>query len=199
MSSFVLSMGGALWLCLWYQNWRYWGIVVIGVGMTLAAFTPQPDIMVTGKGNLFAVRDHSGDLVVSDKRASRRARKVWLRRNGQATAQKWSEIDTDNGTEMFLQCDSLSCLYRPPGRPDLIIALVKDPQALQEDCQRTNVVISAVPARFWCRDTELVIDRFDLWRAGGHAIWVGDKGLRVETVADHQGQRPWSKYPPNRK
>ncbi len=37
----------------------------------------------------------------------------------------------------------------------------------------------------------VVIDRFDLWRRGGHAIWLSPEGVRVETVRAHRGERPW--------
>jgi competence protein ComEC len=37
----------------------------------------------------------------------------------------------------------------------------------------------------------VVIDRFDLWRRGGHALWLSPDGVRVETVRAHRGERPW--------
>ena len=37
----------------------------------------------------------------------------------------------------------------------------------------------------------MVIDRFDLWRRGGHALWLSPEGVRVETVRAHRGERPW--------
>ncbi len=199
MSAFVISMGGALWLCLWSQSWRYWGIAALGVGMSVAVIESPPDIKVNEKGTLFAVRDHYGDLVFSDRRSSRRARDIWLRRNGQGASLKWSELDATGKDGNFIRCDSLSCLYRPPHRPELTIALVRNSQALSEDCHRADIVISAVPTRFWCQEPDLVIDRFDLWRAGAHAIWITKDGVRIETVAGVQGQRPWSKYPPKKR
>ncbi len=37
----------------------------------------------------------------------------------------------------------------------------------------------------------MVIDRFDLWRRGGHALWLSPEGVRVETVRAQRGERPW--------
>jgi competence protein ComEC len=192
MSAFVATMVGALWLCLWSQNWRYWGIVMIGLGMWVGIATRQPDILVNAKGTLFAVQDHKNAIVVSSKKAGRRARETWLRRNGQKSAGKWSDLDDG----LLVQCDSLSCVYRPPDRPDLKVAMVKSTAALPEDCQRADIVISAVPTRYWCPETKLVIDRFDLWRAGAHAIWIESDEIIVETVAGHRGRRPWNAQPP---
>ena len=45
---------------------------------------------------------------------------------------------------------------------------------------------------------QLVIDRIDITRAGGYAVWFGDK-LRVETVEGRRGVRPWSVKPPRRR
>jgi competence protein ComEC len=42
-----------------------------------------------------------------------------------------------------------------------------------------------------------VVDRFDLWRRGAHAIYLdGGDGIRVETVRDWRGERPWTGGPP---
>ena len=37
----------------------------------------------------------------------------------------------------------------------------------------------------------LITDRFDLWRKGGHALWLEKGGARVETVNGNRGRRPW--------
>ena len=49
-----------------------------------------------------------------------------------------------------------------------------------------------MPAHRACRTGARVIDRFDLWREGAHAIWLeGDGRVRIETVRARQGERPW--------
>jgi len=62
------------------------------------------------------------------------------------------------------------------------------------------LVVAAVPIRNACRGAHTVIDRFDLWRQGPHAIWLEKGGgIRVETMAARQGDRPWSFHPHPRK
>jgi competence protein ComEC len=61
-----------------------------------------------------------------------------------------------------------------------------------------TIVVSAIPVRGWrgrrCRRAAVVIDRFDLWRRGAHALWLEADGVRVRTVAETSGRRPWSPH-----
>jgi competence protein ComEC len=52
-----------------------------------------------------------------------------------------------------------------------------------------------VPVRGRCRSARVVIDRFDLWRAGAHALWLSDDAVTVESVRDYRGVRPWAPAP----
>ena len=65
------------------------------------------------------------------------------------------------------------------------------PAALAEDCWVADVVISVVPVRRACPARIGVIDRFDLWRDGGAAIWMKENSIRIETVNGARGERPW--------
>ena len=141
-----------------------------------------------------AVRDARGDLVMSSHRVGRRARDIWLRSNGLDHSTTWKVHREREGLEAVLQCDALSCVYRPPHRPELDIALVNSPLALAEDCSRAHILIASVPARR-CRGPTTIIDRFDLWREGPHAIWLINKGAVVKTAAQDQGIRPWAHLP----
>ena len=55
-----------------------------------------------------------------------------------------------------------------------------------------------VPVRAGCRDAALVIDRFDLWRNGGYAVWVSDKQIEITSVRAARGDRLWSALPERR-
>jgi len=46
-----------------------------------------------------------------------------------------------------------------------------------------------VPVAAPCRAP--LIDSARLAREGGHAIWLNRDGLRIESVRDGQGHRPW--------
>ena len=79
-------------------------------------------------------------------------------------------------------------MYRKRGQ---VVALAFGEAALAEDCWVADVVISVVPVRRACPARIGVIDRFDLWRDGGAAIWMKEKSIRIETVNGARGERPW--------
>jgi len=137
-----------------------------------------------------AVRTESGTLAVSSLRAAPFARDVWLRRAGQGSdAVPWPRYGESAGGRLV--CDSLGCTYRAAGR---IVALVRRPEALAEDCRLVDVVVSPEPVRGRC-EAPLVVDRFDLWRGGAHALWLGDRTVTVESVNTRRGDRPWVARP----
>jgi competence protein ComEC len=187
----LVSLGG-LWLCLWRRQWRALGLLPIAAGIATAFFVRTPDILVSEDGKLVAVQAPGGELVLSSARGNRFSRERWLLQAGQEAELPWTmRASGEEPAEErdWLRCDSLGCLYRPHGR---LVAIVFEPEALAEDCARAELVVSAVPARRACRGALRVVDRFDLWREGAHAIWLrGDGGVRIETVRANQGERPW--------
>lgn len=184
----VLVAAGGLWLCLWRRPWRLAGLAAVVAGALTLAVNPPPDVLASGDGRLFAVRTPEGEMLVSSGRARRYDADVWARRSGEKEAQTWPRAGS--AARGRLTCDPLGCIYRARGQS---VALVQDSRALADDCVTATVVISREPIRAGaCAGAPLVIDRFDLWRQGGHAIWLSETGARVETVAARRGQRPWT-------
>ena len=178
---------GGLWLFLWRRSWRFFGFVPIAVGFAGLATVDPPDILVDDRGELLAVRMADGGLAVSSLQVGRFDREIWLRRDGQEEqARKWPEEGVSNDGR--LACDGLGCIYRAGGQ---VVALVREPGALEEDCRVADVVIASVPLRRPCPSARVVVDRFDLWRNGAHALWFEGSGLRVESVNGARGARPW--------
>ncbi len=192
----ALSFGG-LWLCLWAKPWRWLGLVPGLVGAVLWWAAASPDILLSADAKLWAARDPgNGELVLSSRRAGKVTGEIWLRRNGQATSVPLRQVlerDAD-----WLRCDDLGCIYRPDAQTTA--ALVRDPMALSEDCAMSDLVISAVPVRVVCAPSSGVIDRFDVWRHGPHAVWfdrgAGDRGIRIQSVGAWRGARPWTPVRP---
>jgi len=178
---------GGLWLCLWKKSWRLFGIAGPIIGMASLLTVQTPDLLIDAKAKLVAIKGTDGQLSLSTSRASAFTRDMWLRRAAQASAKAWP----DDGLGP-LKCDSLGCLYTNKGRT---VALVQDFAALQDDCQVADAVISTVPVRGRCSGPKLVIDRFDLWRNGAHAVWFEKDGFRVESVNRVRGDRPWVPKP----
>jgi competence protein ComEC len=179
--AFVL--GGA-WLCLWRRSWRRLGVVGLAAGLVLAMSNRGPDVLADGEGRLFAIATEDGRFLVSSAVASRFERGVWMRRVGFETEQteSWNK-------SRDMHCDALGCVGTVRGET---VNFATDRAALADDCTPGAIVISAVPVpRRACAPAKLVIDRFDLWRKGTHALWIGAEGVRIETVNGFRGDRPW--------
>lgn len=192
----MLALGG-LWLTLWRRGWRFAGLPLVAAGLATLWLTSQPDILVSGDGRLLAVRAVDGRLMLSSGRAGRFSADAWLRRAGQAERPLWPRAGSS--ADGRIACDGLGCIYRAGGK---VVALSRDPRTLDEDCRLANVVISIEPVRVDCLGAgpgaRVVIDRFDLWRRGSHALWLDADGVRVANARDVRGERPWVLKPERR-
>ncbi|MCG8691591.1 MAG: ComEC family competence protein [Minwuiales bacterium] len=190
VTALLAIAAGGLWLCLWRLPWRWFGLAGLGLGCAFFAVAAPPDILISGDAKLTAVRGGDGGLAVSSPRGSTIVRETWLRRRGLAAASPWpADGVSDDG---LLRCDGIGCIYRAKG---WMVALPTDDRALAEDCARADVVVSTVPVRGRCPAARVVIDRFDLWRNGAHAVWLDKAGIRVDSVNRSRGLRPWVSRP----
>ncbi|VAW05081.1 DNA internalization-related competence protein ComEC/Rec2 [hydrothermal vent metagenome] len=193
---------GAIWFAIWRTQWRIHGLTVIIVGFIAALLTPQPDILIDNGGRLIGVRNMDQDINLSSLRAGAMTRQRWAQRSGQEKAEKWPQKTGGRNTggendENWMSCDRLSCLYYPRHKSrQTLIALIRDELALEEDCRNAQLVISLVPVNINCPSASLVIDKWDFYHKGGHALWLpensGDR-IVIKTVAASRGNRPWSK------
>lgn len=184
----LLSLGG-LWLCIWTRGWRWLGLAPIAAGYLTLLFVRPPDILVAGDAALVAVRAADGSYLLSTTRGAKLAEETWTRRAAAEIGPAWPRAG--NSADGGLSCDALGCLYRARGRR---VALIRDGAALAEDCRGVDLVVSPVAAHRICRGP-VIIDRIDAWKKGGHAIWLDEDGIRVETVGEWRGSRPWSPLP----
>jgi competence protein ComEC len=183
----ALATVGGTWLCLWQRGWRLAGVPVIVLGVASPSLVRGPDILISADARLVAVRGADGQLHFSSGRAARIARETWLRRDGQEDRPSvWPRHG--RSADGLLNCDDAGCLYRARGH---VVALVKHASALAEDCRHADVLIATIPVRRRCPAASLVIDRFSLWREGGHAVWLDPGTVRTESVRDSRGERPW--------
>lgn len=156
---------GALWLCLWQRPWRWAGVVPMAFGVALPFFLPPPDVLVGEGGHLVAVRGEGG-YFISDRRREGFTRTVWAETYGgpQLPFPRAGRLGP-------LDCTPTLCLYQ---RGILTLQL-----------PRTGEVRVVGPGLF--------IDAAALREKGSHALWIADDGhVRVETVAETRGRRPWT-------
>lgn len=205
MVQLLLAVTGFLLICLWSGRLRWAGALVMAGAFGLSAVTYQlPVAVLHGDGVLQAVRSGDG-LALSPGRANGFARDGWTRRWGTGP-DGWEERGFSPAPEGgdLLACDRAGCLYTPAGAQEPLIALARSAAAVAEDCGHVPVMVSAVSLPPWSALRQgcgraRIIDSWVLRRFGTHVVyWDGPTDgdikprLRIETVADAQGDRPWS-------
>ncbi|MEQ9199283.1 MAG: ComEC/Rec2 family competence protein [Rhodospirillales bacterium] len=180
-SSLILISTGGLWLLIWRRPLRFAGLFPLGLAIILIIMREQPDLMVERTGKWIAVRLSDQSVEIAG-----------TRHIGDFTRRK---LDISLGHQPGspeLRCDVIGCRVRL-GPHQISYAI--SGHALAEDCRQPGILISREPAPRNCLGPDIVIDRFDLWRYGAHAITLSGAGPSIETVHDHQGCRAWSRLP----
>jgi competence protein ComEC len=131
------------------------------------------------------VRGADGALRLVRKPADGYSADEWLKRDGDGR----DVVNAIAARKDGVSCDGYGCIAK--GRDGTTIVVVSRVDALAEDCANAAIVVSAVPVGRDCTQPKLVIDKFDISRAGGYAVWLGDT-THVETVEGGRGVRPWS-------
>lgn len=188
----LVALGG-LWLAIWKSRMRLFGAPVVIAGMMSTIFISSPDVLISEDARLAAVPDANGGYLVSTLRRARFERDIWLRRAGLAKAGRWPKSSTKTGALSGpIRCDGLGCIYRKDG---VTFAFVRTPDALAEDCARSDVVIAIEGLKGanekTCQGPQLLITPETLKRKGAHALWIEDGRVRLKTVSDVRGDRPW--------
>ncbi len=187
----VLSLGG-FWLCVWRGRWRLLGLAPIAAGYLTLLLPRPPDVLVDSESRVMAVRGADGSYLASTASRAGLAEETWTRRSAAVAGPPWPRSGAS--PDGSLTCDAQACIYRAQGR---VVALDRGQGALAEDCGQVDLIVTPVPARGACRETP-VIDRFDTWRNGSYAIWLGPGAMQIESVRDWRGQRPWVPARPGR-
>jgi competence protein ComEC len=191
----LLIATGFLWLCLIKGKARFAGVVAVVIGLVSPYIVPKPDILIDEKASLFAVRDEAEQLVLSSTAKNKYFAKRWLEKEGVANYESihnW-EGGWNLNDENVMRCDYGGCVYIAKGYK---IAFLNDVDAVNEDCSRDDIdiLVSKVPVRGHC-NASYIIDRFDVWRNGAYAVWLGNEGaIKIKSVADSKGKRLWTKW-----
>jgi competence protein ComEC len=181
----VVVAAGGLWFAFWQRSWRWLGIIPVLIGIIAALCATRPDLLIARDAKTIALRLPNGSLGFLREPADTYSAEIWLRRDGDAREVVAALAKPGQG----VRCDELGCVATLTNGQT--VAAVSRYEALSEDCASSNIVISAIPTRRRCKGPRLVIDRFDLSRNGGYAIWLTDTPY-IETVEGERGQRPWS-------
>jgi competence protein ComEC len=179
LSVLILVSLGGLWLALWRQNWRWLGLAPIALGALLAWRVALPDMLVASDGVTIAIRGDDGLLHFLRKPLDKYAARDWLRRDGDGR-----DIAGSVGVPGTM-CDGLGCVVTRK----LVIAASLRPEALEEDCRRAKVVISAAVS-IDCKGPALVIDQRAAEDGEGWRVTLSPAPSAI-SVRQLRGWRPW--------
>lgn len=181
----LLMSLGLVWVCLVIGRLRWMGVAMLGLGALTPLSVSTPDILASGNGKLVAIKDADGLYRFNSKRAAKIAAETWLRRNAQDVRLPFPDVTTVEGDS----CNLDMCRFAT-SMGYVTVALTEAGAA--GACWSGRIVISLEPIEAGCPSAERVIDFFDLWRHGTHAIWIASDGsYRIERAFD-TGERPWT-------
>ena len=166
----MLIVAGGLWLCIWQQKWRRWGVVPLIAGL-LSIFTAQkPDMLYDATGKAIAVQDNTGDMVVMPGRGNRWIKNIWLEKTVSLPVDKAESKDLKKiyaGKKTDFDWLNLKCS--------------------KEECVYKNVV-------FWNKNGEIRINGNirNTPEDGGGAVYINNGRAEVKTVRESVGKRLWN-------
>ncbi|MGE4248646.1 MAG: ComEC/Rec2 family competence protein [Parvibaculaceae bacterium] len=182
----------AIVLCLTRGSMRLLALPLAAVALLTAGLAQRPDIYVEPTAKTVAIRGAGGELVPAGPRRGRFAVDQWLRADGDAATL------AEAAGRAGWSCEGQVC--RATVRDKRVLYLPQEKLAMTIPCAEADILIAAFPLRGRCHAVPLRIDRFSVWRAGAHALYVADGAVRVETARGRQGVRPWTVIPePRRK
>ncbi len=193
--SFIIFVLSALFMILW----KGWGKVLALPFMAWSVVSAQnyvyPDILVASSYKLFAFKQEDGDLYVSTRQSERFVRENWEKYYG--LEPKSSKLLPYKGGERdisdFYSCGELGCRFEIKGRK---ISFIRHFYIQSQECAWADIIISTPPMKINC-NAKIVIDKFDSWKNGAHAIWINDYGIKIKNVAQKTSNRPWAAYKNN--
>lgn len=192
LMAFGSVIAGGLWLSLWSQRWRVWGLVPITLG-TLMIFTVRaPDLYITGDGRHVGVRSESGELAMLRTRSGDFVRNMLLENagvDGEALA-------LDDWPNAQCNADSCTVTMEVDGKDWVIVATRSSyyipAMALSAACRRADIVISERRLPVSCQPRWIKADRTLLGQVGG--ITIDLENQEVATVLDRSGRHQWTRF-----
>ena len=190
-SAFALLIVGGLWLCLWNQRWRIWGIIPIIFGIVTIGASRAPDLYITGDGRHVAIRDDRGDLAMLRTRSGDFIHSMIIENAGiegeTIPLEQWRGADCN--------ADSCSVTIEMADRSWVILATRSSyyipALALSAACRRADIVISERRLPHSCQPRWFKADRTFLSQTGGMTIDLENQ--RIETVLSRSGRHHWTR------
>jgi len=136
------------------------GLIIAAAGLALAPVGSRSAVLIERDGATAALRSKRGNLVFPPATAATYRVENWLLADGDDGD---AEIVSE---DRAFNCDPLGCIGRVKGK---IVALVRRPDAPEEDCRTAAIVITPFTIGKGCRPAR---DRRMLEAQGAHALYI---------------------------
>lgn len=192
LTAFGLVVAGGLWLSLWSQRWRIWGLAPIALGILVIVTTRAPDLYITGDGRHVGIRNDNGELAMLRTRSGDFIRNMVLENAG-IEGEAMALEDWPNA-----QCNADSCTVsiETADRNWVIVATRSSyyipAVALSAACRRADIVISDRRLPASCQPRWIKADRTLLGQVGGMTIDL--ESPQVTTVLERSGRHHWTRF-----
>lgn len=196
----LTAVVAGLALCLFPVGYRRLSAVAFCIAAGLMAAFEPPDLYIAADGASLAFRDRQGELRVAAGRLNFEA-STWLRADAvPEAAQGGRRLRKDDWA-----CDPLGCIARAHGSKaeagwmPAIVALVRAPAALEEDCRRADIVVTPFDAPRPCGRLA-VFDRKTLSRTGAVSARLRQRADGTYAISETETAlnpaRPWAAIQP---
>jgi len=191
--AFGLMVAGIIWLCLWNTRVRLLGIVPGAFGAAGAAFSPTPNLLVTGDGRHLAVIENGTPMLLRD-RAGDYVRSLIA----EASGFDGDPASLDEQPSSDCSRDACVALLRKGAAEWRLLATRSnyriDWAIVTRACASADIVVSERRLPRGCTPRWLKLDGPALAGTGGVAIYLGDAPW-VDSVAERVGKHPWAQTP----
>lgn len=202
-SSFILIIVSCLFIILWKGKGKLLGIPLFFIAFWIAQASITPDILISSSHKLFLFKTDEDTLLTSSRRSDRFVLKNWEKLYGlpEKSAQilpnkgeRKSKEDQNNNNN----CGEQGCRFLIKGYK---VSFSRIPYISEQECAWADILIAVDPVKDKSCHARYIIDKFDTWKFGTHAVWLKPEGIVIQSVAQTTANRPWSKYTtaPNKK
>jgi competence protein ComEC len=181
----IAASAGIILLGLLRTPLRWCGAAVLLLSVIWALAVAPPDILISGDGHQVGVRGRDGRLHLMKTTKDAFLLKEWLAAD--ADPRSAGDASLPDG----VSCDDAGCVAQMAD--GAYVALTLRPDALDDDCQRAALLVTARQTPPACASTVISSER--LRRQGAMALWRTKGGFAVDAVKPRGVNRPWAPAP----
>lgn len=185
-ASLALFGIGLPWFLIWQTRWRWFGMILIIVGLGLFVFVAKPDVILAPNGQIAMLRLSNGNYIRLSRERENYYTESWASYLQQRVIPVWN---ADAMQDDWLQCENNICRYQHPKVLPLNIALKNDFSHI--NCPPLDEGLIQLRTTIDCGNS-LSLNAEMIAKSGVQTGFAQKGQWRWQTVQGSRGQRPWS-------